>query len=237
VNDALTHLRAADPTLARLIDAHPGFDPRAWLRELPPLDAFGALVFQIVGQQLSVAATRRILGRLQGLFGGHLPAPAQLLAAGTGDLRQAGLSGRKVGTLRAVAARFVDGSLREDELRRLSDDEIEAALTRIPGVGPWTVHGFLIIALDRTDVVLPGDLALRKAIRRVYRLDHLPAPQEVLDIAEPWRPYRSLATAYLFQSAFAEDSGRGAPAGPRVASTPAAARTENANPSTQSPSR
>ncbi len=237
MNDALAHLRAADPTLARLIDAHPGFDPRAWLRELPPLDAFGALVFQIAGQQLSVAATRRILDKLQQAFGGHMPTPAQVLAAGAGDLRQAGLSGRKAETLRTVASRFVDGSLREDELQRLSDEEIEAALTRIPGVGPWTVHGFLIIALDRADVVLPGDLALRKAIQRVYRLDHLPAPQQVLDIAEPWRPYRSLATAYLFQSAFAADSDRAASAEPSVATTPAAARIENASASTQSPRR
>ena len=76
------------------------------------------------------------------------------------------------------------------------------ALTAIPGIGPWTVQGALIIALQREDVVLPGDLALRKAIRSAYRLDHLPAQQEVLDIAEKWRPYRSLATSYLFSAAF-----------------------------------
>ena len=75
-------------------------------------------------------------------------------------------------------------------------------LTAIPGIGPWTVQGALIIALGRDDVVLPGDLALRKAIKAAYQLDHLPTQQEVLTIAEKWRPYRSLATSYLFSAAF-----------------------------------
>jgi DNA-3-methyladenine glycosylase II len=77
-----------------------------------------------------------------------------------------------------------------------------AELTAIPGIGPWTVQGALLIALQREDVVLPGDLALRKAIRAAYQLDHLPSPQEVLAVAEKWRPYRSLATSYLFSAAF-----------------------------------
>ena len=72
----------------------------------------------------------------------------------------------------------------------------------IPGIGPWTVQGALILALRREDVVLPGDLALRKAVQAAYRLDRLPAPEEVLAIAEKWRPYRSLATSYLFSAAF-----------------------------------
>jgi DNA-3-methyladenine glycosylase II len=79
----------------------------------------------------------------------------------------------------------------------------------IPGIGPWTAQGSLIIALGREDVVLPGDLALRKAVRATYRLDHLPAEEEVLGIAEKWRPYRSLATAYLFSAAFEEAQGLG----------------------------
>jgi DNA-3-methyladenine glycosylase II len=198
-DQALAHLRDADPVLARLIDSRPDLDPRAWLKNWPAMDAFGALIFQVAGQQLSVVATRRILGRLQDLFGGRLPSAAELLAADPADVRATGLSGRKVATLRAVAERFADGSLSDDILRSLTDDEVLEQLTAIPGIGPWTVHGFLIIALDRTDVVLPGDLALRKSIQRAYQLDHLPSMQEVLRIAEPWRPYRSLATAYLFQ--------------------------------------
>ncbi len=87
-------------------------------------------------------------------------------------------------------------------LSSLPDDELIAELTVIPGIGPWTVQGAMIIALHREDVVLPGDLALRKAIRAGYQLDHLPAQQEVLAIADKWRPYRSLATSYLFAAAF-----------------------------------
>jgi DNA-3-methyladenine glycosylase II len=199
---ARAHLRAADPVLARLIGERPDFNPREWLAELPPMDLYGALVFQVTGQQLSVLATRRILARIQAIFGGHLPSPAELLRADPGELRQAGLSGRKVGTLRDLAERLTDGRLNLDVLAGLPDDEIIAELTQITGIGPWTVQGALILALNREDVVLPGDLALRKAVRAVYQLDHLPAPDEVLAIAERWRPYRSLATSYLFRAAF-----------------------------------
>jgi DNA-3-methyladenine glycosylase II len=198
---ATAHLRRADPVLGRLIASLPEFDPRAWLAALPRFDAFGALVFQVAGQQLSVVATRRILDKLQERFGGRLPTPAELLAADPALVRSAGLSTRKVATLRAIAGRFADGSLSDERLQAMSDDEIEHALTAIPGVGPWTVHGFLIVALNRPDVVMPGDLVLRKAVRSAYGLDHVPSQDEVLRIAEPWRPYRSLATAYLFRSA------------------------------------
>jgi len=115
---------------------------------------------------------------------------------------EAGLSWRKVSTLRDLAARLSDGRLSLDVLSGLPDDELMAELTAIPGIGPWTVQGAMIIALGREDVVLPGDLALRKAVRVAYQLDHLPAQQEVLAIAEKWRPYRSLATSYLFSAAF-----------------------------------
>jgi DNA-3-methyladenine glycosylase II len=198
---ARAHLRRADPVLARLIDAHPDFDPSTWRKELPPLDAFGALIFQVIGQQLSVAATRGILRRVQELFGGRLPTPAELLSASLDDLHGTGLSRRKVATLRAVAEEFAAGRLSDAELRRMSDQEIEARLTAIPGIGPWTAQGVLLIALDRPDVILSGDLALRKAIRSTYQLDHLPSQQEVLDLSERWRPYRSLATGYLFRAA------------------------------------
>jgi DNA-3-methyladenine glycosylase II len=207
---ALADLAGADPVLAGLIDAHPDFDPRAWLSELPPLDAFGALVFQVIGQQLSVRATRRILDRLRALFGGTLPTPAELLAVEPEALASVGLSRRKVATIRDIAQRFANGRLREDELRSLSDQEIEDRLTAIPGIGPWTVHGFLIIAFDRKDVVLPGDLALRKAIQHIYEIDHLPSEAEVIALAERWRPWRSLAVAYLFQAGFDnDDASRG----------------------------
>jgi DNA-3-methyladenine glycosylase II len=201
---AREHLRDADPVLARVIDAHPDFRPRAWIDELPGLDAFGTLIFQVTGQQLSVRATRTILSRLEEHFGGHLPSPAELLAADPQVLRASGLSTRKGATLRALAERFVDGRLSEDAFTRMTDDEIEAALTEVSGIGPWTAHGFLIFALDRPDVLLSGDLALRHAVQRLYGLDALPTDDEMVQIAERWRPYRSLAVSYLFASEFEE---------------------------------
>ncbi len=199
---ATEFLRAADPVMAGLIDARPDFRPRAWMDELPPLDAFGTLIFQVAGQQLSVAATRTIVSRLQERFGGHLPSPAELLASDPQVIRDAGLSWRKGATLRAIAERFVDGRLSDDALARMSDDEVEAALTEVPGVGPWTAHGFLLVALDRPDVFLPGDLALRRAVKRAYGLDHPPTEEEMAELAERWRPYRSLAVSYLFASEY-----------------------------------
>jgi len=199
---ALAALRKADPVIAALIDANPDYDPDAWLEPLPQMDAFGVLIFQVIGQQLSVAATRTLLDRLLDRFGGQLPTPEQLLAADPEDIRAAGLSRRKVETLRELAGRFVDGRLSLDELQRLPDEEVVARLTEVSGVGRWTAEGFLTIALHRDDVVLPGDLALRKAVQRAYGLDHLPSQAEVVAIAEAWRPYRSLAVNYLFASAY-----------------------------------
>jgi len=195
-------LRKADPVLAGVIDAHPDFRPRSWLDELPPLDAFRTLIFQVVGQQLSVRATRTIVSRIEQRFGGRLPSPAELLAADPYVLREAGLSARKGATLRALAERFVDGRLSDDALAQMTDDEVETALTEVSGIGPWTAHGFLIVALDRPDVFLSGDLALRHAIQRLYGLDHLPSEAEMVEMAERWRPYRSLAVSYLFASEF-----------------------------------
>jgi len=202
LHKARSYLRDADHVLARLIDERPNFDPRAWMALLPPMDLYGALLFQVTGQQLSVPATRRTLARIEALFGGHLPTPTELLGVDPGKLREAGLSWRKVSTLRDLAQRLTDGQLNAEALSNLPDDELMAELTAIPGIGPWTVQGALIIALKREDVVLPGDLALRKAVQAAYQLGHLPTQQEVLAIAERWRPYRSLATSYLFSAAF-----------------------------------
>jgi DNA-3-methyladenine glycosylase II len=199
---ARAFLRDADPVLAKLIADRADFDPRRRLSELPPMDLFGALLFQIVGQQLSVAATRRTLARIEARFGGRLPSAADVLSTDPAQFRDAGLSWRKISTLRELAERLSDGRLDPEVLATLADDELISLLTEIPGIGPWTAQGALIIALGREDVVLPGDLALRKAVRTVYRIDHLPTEDEVLAIAENWRPYRSLATAYLFSAAF-----------------------------------
>jgi DNA-3-methyladenine glycosylase II len=199
---AVAYLRKADPVMAQLIDARPDFRPRDWLQELPALDAFGTLIFQVVGQQLSVSATRTILSRIEQRFGGRLPSPAELLAGDPQALRDSGLSARKGATLRALADRFVDGRLSDAALSRMTDEEVEAVLTEVSGIGPWTAHGFLLVALDRPDVFLSNDLALRHAVQRAYGFDHLPTEAEMVQLAEGWRPYRSLAVSYLFASAY-----------------------------------
>lgn len=195
-------LRAADPMLAGVIDAHPGFRPRAWMDNLPPLDAFGTLIFQVVGQQLSVAATRTIVSRIEERFGGRMPTPAEVLAAHPQVLRSAGLSARKGATIRALAERFADGRLSDDAFAGMSDEEVEAALTEVPGIGPWSARGFLLVALDRPDVYLTGDIALRRAIQRLYGFDHVPTEEELIELSDRWRPYRSLAVSYLFASEY-----------------------------------
>lgn len=200
--EAREFLRRADPVLARLIDQRPDFRPRAFLEHLPLLDGFGTLIFQVIGQQLSVSATRTIMSRLEQHFGGHLPSPAELLAADAQVPRASGMSARKGLTLRALAERFVDGRLSDEKLARLPDNEVEALLTEVPGIGPWTAHGFLLVALDRSDVFLEGDLALRRAVKRLYNLDRLPTEREMAQLAERWRPYRSLAAGYLFASEY-----------------------------------
>ena len=200
--EAREFLRKADPVLARLIDVRPEFRPRAWMEELPPLDAFGTLIFQVAGQQLSVSSTRAIISHLEERFGGQLPSPAELLAADPQMLRDSGFSARKGETLRALAERFVDGRISDEALSRMTDDEVEATLTEVKGIGLWTARGFLLVALDRPDVFLSGDLALRRAIQRAYGFDHPPTEEEVAQLSNRWRPYRSLAVSYLFASEY-----------------------------------
>jgi DNA-3-methyladenine glycosylase II len=173
--------------------------------ELPVLDAFATLIFQVAGQQLSVASTRAIIGRLQEQFGGRMPSSAELLAADPATIRQSGFSARKVETLRALAQRFVDGRLDERAFPSMTDEEIEAALTEVPGIGTWTARGFLLVGLDRPDVLLSGDLALRRAVQREYAFEDLPTEEELAELSDRWRPYRSLAVSYLFSSEYAAD--------------------------------
>ena len=201
ISEAFAHLHAADPVLAALIDKRPEYDADAWLRELPDMDLFGCLVFQIIGQQLSVTATRAILGRLTSKFDRHMPSAEEVTELDEQALRDIGFSWRKAKTVLDLAARFADGRFSEKELSKLPDDRIIDALTQVPGIGPWTVHGALLIALRRADVVPTGDIMLRNTIKKHYDLDHVPTEEEVRDIAAAWQPYRSLGVNLLFAAA------------------------------------
>jgi DNA-3-methyladenine glycosylase II len=201
IRAGLAWLYAADPVLAQLIDDRPDFDPDVWMQKLPAMGLFGALVFQIIGQQISVIAATAIFARLTGHFSGRVPDAAVVAAVSQETLHGLGLSRRKAATVLDLAQRFSDGRLSEAELSELPDQEVIGQLTVVKGIGAWTVQGALLIALRRPDVVRPDDLALRHAIRVRYGLDHLPDRAEVTDLAERWRPYRSLASSLLLAAA------------------------------------
>jgi DNA-3-methyladenine glycosylase II len=138
-----------------------------------------------------------------------MPSAAEVLAAPAQVLRDSGFSVRKGQTIRALAERFADGRLSDNALARMTDEEIEATLTEVPGIGLWTARGFLLVALDRPDVFLSGDLALRRAIQRAYALDDPPNDAEVAELSDRWRPYRSLAVSYLFASEYQDAQADG----------------------------
>lgn len=96
----------------------------------------------------------------------------------------------------------MDGRLSDAALARMTDEDVEVALTEVPGIGPWSAHGFLLVALNRPDVLLTGDIALRRAIQRIYGFDHVPSEAELVEVSDRWRPYRSLAVSYLFASEY-----------------------------------
>ena len=197
---ALTALKASDRKLARLIDATEPIDSKAGRRARPLGDPFSVLVYSIIGQQISGYAARAIAGRLQERFKGRMPSPAQVLATDPAALKTVGLSARKVEYLRSLADHIVSGELEVDHLDKLSDDEVREQITATRGLGRWTADMFLLINLERPDILPIGDLGVRSAVQRLYRLDHLPSPREVDAIGEKWRPNRSLASLYLWAS-------------------------------------
>ena len=164
-------------------------------------DHYGALVRAIVGQQLSVSAARAIYGRLSARFGGKPPSPQQILAEEPEELRAAaGLSRAKVSFLRSLAEHVIAGELELERLSELSDEEVIAELTAVKGIGVWSAHMFLMYHLERPDVLPVGDLGIRRAIERAYALDGLPDAAAIEKLAEPWRPHRTLACRYLWNS-------------------------------------
>jgi DNA-3-methyladenine glycosylase II len=195
---ALAALKASDRKLARLIEATEPVDPKAWRRARPLGDPFSVLVYSIIGQQISGFAARAIAGRLTERFGGRMPSPPEVLAVDPADLKTVGLSQRKVEYLRSLSEHIISGELQIDHLDKLSDDEVREQITASRGLGRWTADMFLLINLGRPDVLPIGDLGIRSAVQRLYRLDHLPSPREVDAIGEKWRPNRSLASFYLW---------------------------------------
>ncbi len=201
---ALEHLRA-DQKLAEVIAAADGADVFAWEKTRPWQSPFEALVRAIAGQQISTFAAAAIYGRLRASAGDPLT-PAGVLSRSPEELRTTGLSGRKVAYIRDLAERALDGRLGLDRLDELSDDEVRTQLVAVAGIGPWSADMFLLFQLHRPDVFPSGDLGIRKAVQLLDGLDQPPTEKSAAARAEQWRPYRSLATRYLFWLLFRSES-------------------------------
>ena len=194
MHEAILHLKQADPVLAAIIE-------RVGEYRLDFRDPdFGTLVRSIVYQQLSGKAAGTILKRLLNAMPEGRITPEAVLALTVEEMRALGLSGQKTIYLRDLAERTLAGELDFVKLSDLDDDDVIEHLTRVKGVGVWTAHMFLIFALRRPDVLPTGDLGVRAAIRKEYRLRKLPKPEKIEKLAKRWRPYCSVATWYLWRS-------------------------------------
>ena len=178
-----------------------GTDGLGDFRNYLPSDSYSTLIRAIAGQQLSNAAAASIYNRLLDRYGGRAPTPAEILAEDPEELRvAAGLSHAKVRYLRSLAEHVLDGSLDLEHLDTLSDDEVIAELVAVKGIGEWSAHLLLMFQLCRPDVLAVGDLGIRRAVMIRYELPELPKTPELKAIAEPWRPYRTLACRFLWRS-------------------------------------
>jgi DNA-3-methyladenine glycosylase II len=196
MDKALEHLRTNDPVLTRLIDTYPA----------PAFKKHGnyyqELVDSIISQQLSVKAARAIEGRFKDLFGGHFPSPEEILTKDVEELRAVGFSRPKARYVQDLAEKIISGEVRFDTIDNLSNDEIIAELTKVKGIGEWTVHMFLMFCMGRLDVLPVGDLGIRNGVTMLYIFDNVASPEDVRQIADKnnWRPYESVASWYVWQS-------------------------------------
>lgn len=194
---AVRHLAKADPVLARLMKRAGPFALRTRVMHNP----FEALARNIVFQQLHGSAAEAIHGRVVGLFGGGRLRPRDVLDAPEEALRGAGLSGAKAAALKDLAAKTLDGTVPTlARLKRMGDEEIVARLTQVRGIGRWTAEMLLMFRLGRPDVLPVGDYAVRKGFMVAYGLGEMPKPKELELHAEAWRPYRSVASWYMWRA-------------------------------------
>jgi DNA-3-methyladenine glycosylase II len=188
-------LARRDPVLRDLMRAH----GPCGLPARQHADPFKALTRAIVGQQLSAKAAATIFSRFEALFEAF-PTPAQVLVVSDDRLRGVGLSSQKLGYLRDLCTRILEGELPLDVLDRMDDEAVIERLTQVKGIGRWTAEMFLIFRLQRPDVLPVGDLGIVRAVQRAYRLRKAPSPDRLTRIGEAWRPYRSVACWYLWAS-------------------------------------
>jgi DNA-3-methyladenine glycosylase II len=194
--EAEQYLSAVDPVMKRLIKLAGPF--KMEIRRLH--NPFEDLARNIIYQQLHGRAAAAIHERVLALFGKKRLYPQDILDASDDDLRRAGLSGAKLAALRDLAVKTLDGTIPKlAQLRRMKDEEIIERLTEVRGIGRWTVEMLLIFRLGRPDVLPVGDLAVLKGFFLAYGRKELPKPKELLQYGEHWRPFRSVASWYLWR--------------------------------------
>jgi DNA-3-methyladenine glycosylase II len=188
---AITYLKKSDPVLAAIIERAGAY--KIHYRE----PGFETLVRSITNQQLNGTAAATIFARLQAAAKADPLTPESILRLRPARMRSLGLSGQKMKYIRELARMTRDGEVNFEHCATLENDAIVEHLTRVKGVGVWTVHMFLMFALRRHDVLPTGDLGIRMAMKKAYNLEDLPKPDEMEKIAAPWRPYSSVACWYL----------------------------------------
>ena len=191
-------------------------------RRRHPGGAFGALARSILYQQLAGRAAAAIHARFLALYGGR-PTPDAVLATPDEALRAAGLSAAKAASIKDLASRVLDGTLRLGGLGRLADDEVVTRLSAVRGIGPWTAEMFLIFQLLRPDVWPVGDLGVRLGYARIHGLDDPPTPPELSSLGERYRPHRTVAAWYCWRAPqwSVGEHGRAADTGAPVSPPPA----------------
>ena len=200
---AVRHLKRVDPVMRRIIER---VGP-CLLHERVQTNRLRALVGAIIAQQISWHAARSVEARFCAIYGcdsmnrhSKFPRPEQILATPVRRLRSVGLSRQKVRYIRDIAARAANGELPLARLGRMNDDAIMKRLTAVKGIGRWTAEIFMLISLGRPDVLPVDDLGLQHAVRAAYGLRRLPSEKKMQELAECWKPYRSVASWYLWRS-------------------------------------
>lgn len=191
--DAVLHLRERDRVLSEVIDR---VGPCTLKLKR---DRFATLVQSIVSQQVSGKAAQAIFGRLRERLANRIT-PERLAGLQIDELRSLGVSRQKAGYLLDLAARTANGHVRFAKFGRMDDAAIITELVQVKGIGPWTAQMLLIFSLGRMDVLPIDDFGIRSAVRNLYGLSDLPKRHETEAIAEPWRPYASVASWYLWRS-------------------------------------
>lgn len=189
------HFRKKDPVLAGVLDKH------SKLRILSKSDNyFSTLCEIIINQQLSDKAAATILGKFKKLFSGRKITPENLLKIKDQDIRNSGLSWKKVSFIKNIAAKIIAGDLNLDKLELLNDESVILELKKCKGIGDWTAEMFLMLAMGREDVFSHGDLGLRRAMQKLYGLKNEPTLDIALRISRKWSPYRTYASFILWRS-------------------------------------